>query len=55
MRGPFWGTPGVGVTGEANIVDPEEYAKTHPHVQTYTDENGKLRTRILPRKESVTS
>lgn len=48
MRGPFWGDGRVGVTGEPT---GSEYAKTHPHVQHYTDEDGVLRTRILPREE----
>lgn len=48
MRGPIWNDGRVGVTGEPVAKD---YSETHPHVQTYTDEHGNLRTRILKREE----
>lgn len=41
MRGPQWTDPTRGVTGEKNVI------KSEPRYETYVNDAGETRTRIL--------
>lgn len=41
MRGPFWNNGKTGVTGEP------AFRTNKPNLETYRDDNGVLRTRVL--------
>lgn len=48
MRGPFWNNGRTGVTGEA-----PGFVTNEPDYETYTDEDGRTRTRVGVEKNTT--